>query len=81
MTSEAAAPSAISPQLNDAVQFLKLLDTEVKSEHKNEFIKIMTEFRRDKTPVVEVISKIKTLFTGNKALIAGFKIFLPEGHD
>uniref|UniRef100_A0A7N2KZB0 Paired amphipathic helix protein Sin3-like 2 n=1 Tax=Quercus lobata TaxID=97700 RepID=A0A7N2KZB0_QUELO len=73
--------------LNPGNQFAVKIDREGKEtlqdqrEKYDMFLKIMKDFRAQRSDVSGAIAKVKELFEGHNKLISGFDIFLPKGSE
>lgn len=47
----------------------------------NEFLDIMRTFKAEQIDTPGVIRRVRNLFQGNRRLLLGFNIFLPEGYE
>ncbi|KAL1218968.1 Paired amphipathic helix protein Sin3-like 3 [Cardamine amara subsp. amara] len=66
------------PNLDDAYEYLRTVKKKVDSDKYDNFIAIMNNFKARRIDRKCCISEVERLFKGNKGLISGFNVFLPQ---
>ncbi|KAF9483550.1 PAH2 domain-containing protein [Pholiota conissans] len=77
------SPEVVRPlNVTDALNYLDAVKNQFHDSPDvyNQFLDIMTDFKREKTDTPGVVGRVSRLFAGNHNLIQGFNTFLPLGY-
>ncbi|CAM6112569.1 unnamed protein product [Calypogeia fissa] len=68
---------------DDALAYLKAVKDMFKDDKDkyDEFLEVMKDFKAQRIDTAGVITRVKDLFRGHRALILGFNAFLPKGYE
>ncbi|RYR18045.1 hypothetical protein Ahy_B03g062676 isoform A [Arachis hypogaea] len=68
---------------DDAVKYLKTVKDAFHDKPKKyaDFLKVMKDFKAQRTDTDGVVARVKKLFKGHRNLIVGFNAFLPKKHE